>query len=468
MRGAKIVCTMGPASLGEGVLEQLIAEGMDCARLNFSHGEHAVHLATAERIRAAARRAGRVVSILGDLQGPKIRVGKFPGGPIQLVRGQRYVLTGEEVVCDAERAWVSYEPLAQDVRPGDQILLDDGLLGMVVREIRGREVICEVEVGGPLSDRKGVNLPGAHLSLPGLTEKDRTDLRFAVEQAKVDYIALSFVRRPEDVFEAKQLARDTPVIAKMEKPEAVTHMESIIDAADGIMVARGDLGVEVGPERVPMVQKRMIRMANQKRKLVITATQMLDSMIRNPRPTRAEAADVANAVIDGTDAVMLSGETAAGAYPVESVRMMKSLIDAAEEELDHQTELRQLARVSEEWELASGAARAAAILTTTLPLMAVVVVTSDGRTADLLSGYRPRVPILAITDDPEAAARLALRWGVRPSVEPPSPNLLSSIDMARKVLRENFPAAQHGAFALVTGFPRGRRTNTVTLQHLDD
>jgi pyruvate kinase len=468
MRYAKIVCTMGPATLKEGVLERLVEAGMDCARLNFSHGEHAEHLATAQRVRAAAAQAGRTVSILGDLQGPKIRVGKFAGGPIELTAGQDFILTGQKVPCTAERAWVSYEMLAQDVVPGNVILLDDGLLQMRVREIRGDDVICTVEVGGTLSDRKGVNLPGAKLSVPALTEKDKADLRFAVDVIKVDYLALSFVRRPTDVLEAQALAGGTPIIAKMEKPEAIENMEAITEVADGLMVARGDLGVEMGPEQVPMVQKRMIRIANQKRKLVITATQMLDSMIRNPRPTRAEAADVANAVLDGTDAVMLSGETAAGAYPLEAVQMMHALAVAAEAEGIDPREQHKLARVDQDWELSSAAARAAAILSHSLPLMAIVVVTSDGHSAAMLSSYRPGVPIIAITDDHVAAQRLAVRWGITPHVEPPTENFLGSLELGRKVLRRHFPEATTGAFALVTGFPKGQRMNTVTLQQLSE
>jgi len=466
MRGAKIVCTMGPATQAEGVVERLIEEGMDCARLNFSHGEQAGHLAMAERIRAAAKKAGRSVSILADLQGPKIRVGKFPGGPVDLVTGHQYVLTGDESPCNAERAWVSYELLAEDAKPGDLILLDDGLLAMRVKEIRGRDVVCIIETGGKLSDRKGVNLPGVKTTLPALTKKDIADLKYAVEVVKVEYLALSFVRRAEDIEQARALAGDTPLIAKLEKPEALDNLESIVDAADGIMVARGDLGVELGSEKVPMAQKRMIRLANQKRKIVITATQMLDSMIRNPRPTRAEAADVANAVLDGTDAVMLSGETASGQYPVESVRMMKSLVLEAEAASDFTVDPRQLARVGGGWEFTGAAARGAAILTGALQLAAVVVVTSDGQSAGLLASYRPRCPIIAITDDEMVARRLALRWGVCARVEPPTPNVLGSIDLARSVLAEMFPHLTEGSFCLVTGFPKGSRTNTVTLQTL--
>lgn len=468
MPATKIVCTMGPSALKEGIVERLIDEGMNCARLNFSHGDHATHLDTAQRVRAAAEKAGVQVAILADLQGPKIRVGKFEAGSIRLVEGSRYILTGKECPCSDQRAWVSYEALARDVRPGDPILLDDGLLGLRVDKIEGDDVVCVVETGGELSDRKGVNLPGSKLSLPALTEKDTSDLHFAVNKVHADYLALSFVRHPEDVMAAKALSQGTPVIAKLEKPEAVEHLEAIVDASDGIMVARGDLGVEMGPELVPMEQKRMIRTANQKRKLVITATQMLDSMIRNPRPTRAEATDVANAVLDGTDAVMLSGETASGAYPVAAVKMMRSLVEAAEAEGERAEVSRKPSRIAGEWEMTNAAARGASMLSESLPLMAIVVVTSDGRSADLLSGYRPHVPVLALTDNQQAAARLALRWGIVPQVEPAPENLLGSIALARSALRSHFDAHRQGPFALVTGFPRGSRTNTVTLQTLDE
>lgn len=478
MTATKIVCTMGPATQAAGVIEELVAAGMSCARLNLSHGDHATHLATAERVRQAAMDAGRVVAIMADLQGPKIRVGKFEDGAVQLVAGQRFVLTGQPSPCNAERAWVSYEALAVDTRVGELILLDDGLLAMRVETIKDQDVVCVVETGGTLSDRKGVNLPGSQLSLPALTPKDVADLAFAVTELKADYVALSFVRRPEDVMAARALAPTMPIIAKLEKPEAVTNLEAIIDAADGIMVARGDLGVELGPEQVPMVQKRMIRAANLKCKPVITATQMLDSMIRNPRPTRAEAADVANAVLDGTDAVMLSGETASGVYPVAAVTMMRSLIAAAEAPLasealaesrgEHSKGISKLPRISGEWELENAAARAAALLSSTLDLMAIVVVATDSHTADLLSAYRPHATILAITDDAAAGPRLALRWGVVPVVAPLPPNLRGSIDLAQSVLGQHFTNHEQGSYALVTGFPHGSKTNTVTLQSLSD
>lgn len=463
---------MGPAALQGDVLEQLVAAGMDCARLNFSHGEAHEHLETARRVRRAAASVGRRVSILADLQGPKIRVGTFPTGAVELRAGADFVLTGQDVESSAERASVSYPNLARDLRAGHTVLLDDGLLALRVRHVQGEDVVCRVEVGGTLSDRKGVNLPGVPLSVPALTEKDRVDLRFAVDEVHADYLALSFVRRAADVTEAKALAGSTPVIAKLEKPEAVDDLDAIVDASDGIMVARGDLGVELGPEKVPMIQKRMIHAANQRGKLVITATQMLDSMIRNPRPTRAEAADVANAVLDGTDAVMLSGETAAGRYPLEAARMMDLLVREAEGAQAREPSSRHLPDVPGDWGFANAAARAAALLSFTLPLVGIVVLTRHGRSVELLSGYRPRVPILALTPDEAAAQRLAVRWGVRARVAP----MVHEPDDARRLaecaLREeglvgaDEPGTEGAAYALVAGWPPDGRTNTVTLQRL--
>lgn len=456
---------MGPSSLAEGVLERLVAAGLDCARLNFSHGNHETHRATAERVRAISRTLGRPVALLADLQGPKIRVGVFPNGPVELVAGQTFVLTASEIPCTSERACVSYPGLSEELAPGDVALLDDGLLALRVVRIEGTDVVCEVEVGGPLSDRKGVNFPGAKLKVPALTDKDRLDLAFAVDELKVDYLALSFVRRPEDIEEAKSLAKGTPIIAKIEKPDAIDNLEAILDAADGAMVARGDLGVELGVEKVPMVQKRIIFEANRRGKLVITATQMLDSMIRNPRPTRAEAADVANAILDGTDAIMLSGETASGKYPLESVQMMNALACEAEGSTERLEELREHLNTDFEWEFASAAARSAASLTYSLSLDAVVVFTSDGRSGELLASYRPRAPLFAVTSDARVATKLALHWGVTPELRPSPETVRDACGVASSLLRAA-GVAPGSRYALVIGFPAGERTNSVLLQRV--
>jgi pyruvate kinase len=313
MRKAKILGTLGPASANEATLSALFRVGLDAVRLNFSHGTPEQHRANAQLVRQVAAKLNRTVAILGDLCGPKIRCGTFANGPVELTDGQHFTLTHANVPGDQNRVSMSY-PLADDLKQGDVLLLDDGLLRLRVESVLPPEVVCVVEVGGTLSDKKGINIPGVKLSIPALTPKDEMDIQLAKE-IKVDYLAMSFVREGEDVKRCKRLAGDIPVIAKLEKPEAVDNLDDIIAASDGVMVARGDMGVEIGSEKVPLVQKRTIKKVNEAGKLVITATQMLDSMIRNPRPTRAEAADVANAVLDGTDVLMLSGEMASGKFP---------------------------------------------------------------------------------------------------------------------------------------------------------
>jgi pyruvate kinase len=467
MRRVKIVCTLGPASSTLERIKALVDAGMDCARLNFSHGEHEAHRAVANAVRTAAAQAGRPVAILADLSGPKMRIGRFPAGPIELVPGAPFVLTARDVPGDQNIVSVTYKPLPRDVVPGDIILLDDGLLRLRVERVDGDDVHTVVEIGGPLSNNKGLNMPGAALSAPALTEKDKLDAAFAVDELAVDYLALSFVRSASDVREAQALAKGTPVIAKIEKPEAVDNLEAILDVADGAMVARGDLGVELGSERVPIVQKRIIREVNLRGKLVITATQMLDSMMRNPRPTRAEAADVANAVLDGTDAVMLSGETASGAYPIESVKMMAAIIT----DVENSNLAAERATIfdptrTDAWDFANAGARAAALLSFTLPLKAIVTLTRDGRTASLLSGYRPKAPIVAITPQVAAAQRLALAWGVLPRLGLPAEDLEETLRIATAVLVREKVCQKGDAFALVVGWPPSSNTNTVKLHRL--
>jgi pyruvate kinase len=469
VRRTKIVCTLGPASSTPEILDRLVAAGLDCARLNFSHGTHESHRAMAQRVRAAEKRAGRPLAVLADLCGPKMRIGTFANGPIHLEPGAAFTLTTERVAGDAERVSVTYQPLPTDVRPGDHILLDDGLLRLEVVGTTATEVHTRVLDGGTLSDRKGLNVPGAALSTPALTEKDRVDLAFAVNELQVDYVALSFVRSAADVREAQALAKGTPIIAKIEKPEAIRELEAIADQADGIMVARGDLGVELGSEKVPLLQKRIIRETNLRGKIVITATQMLDSMIRNPRPTRAEAADVANAVMDGTDAVMLSGETASGSYPVEAVQMMSAIIGEVEREWVEtlSRQVRDLKVVAhEDWTFPESAARAAAVLCTHIPLKAVVSFTKDGVSALLLSEHRPKSPIVAITQDPRVASRLALGWGIIPRLEVPPESLEETLRIASAVLVREGICRTGESFAMVFGWPISGRTNSVKLHTL--
>jgi pyruvate kinase len=414
-------------------------------------------------------KAGRPLAILGDLCGPKMRVGRFPDGPVELAQGATFTLTTEDVPGNATRVGQSYGALPQDVAPGDSILIDAGLISRCGQETTATEVRCVVEVGGTLSDRKGLNIPGARLSTPALTEKDKVDLAFAVDEIGVDYLALSFVRSADDVAQAQALSKGTPVIAKLEKPEAIDCLDEICEQADGVMVARGDLGVELGSEKVPLVQKRIIREANARGKIVITATQMLDSMIRNPRPTRAEAADVANAVLDGTDAVMLSGETASGHYPTEAVRMMGAIIDEVERQWHEERPPGSqdlLLGEGEDWRFPDAAARAAALLTYVLPLTAVVTFTGDGRSANLLAEHRPRAPIVAVTSNPRTASRLALEWGVIPRIEVPPEDLEETLRIATSLLVREKICSRGDAFAMVLGWPLSGRTNTVKLHRI--
>ena len=412
MRKAKIVATLGPASDTPERLRELFRAGVDVVRLNFSHGSHEEHRDRYQRVRDASKDAGRPVAILGDLSGPKIRVGRFPGGSIDFPEGKEFRLVfGDEPGAEDEIPHC-YEPLTRDAEPDQRIYLDDGTKRMRVVAIDGDAVRAVVEVGGVLKDKKGMNLPDTLLSTPALTEKDRQDLAFAKELG-VDYLALSFVRSAEDMRGAKELAGDTPVIAKIERPEAVEDLEGILDACDGAMVARGDLGVEVGHEKVPAIQKRIIRECVRRAKPVITATQMLDSMISSPTPTRAEVSDVANAVLDGSDAVMLSGETAVGKYPVVTVQTMASIITEIEGSADHADIA---ARITEDRAHNFSAATAAASVEVAerLGLKALAVYSESGSSAFDVASLRPEAAIVAFSRHDDVLRRLALAWGVHP------------------------------------------------------
>ncbi|HJX54622.1 MAG TPA: pyruvate kinase [Polyangia bacterium] len=412
MRKVKIVCTLGPATAGVPRLVELIEAGMDVARLNFSHGDYDTHRKTYGEVRAAAREAGRPITLFADLCGPKIRVGRMTGGQVPLERGKSICLTTMDVLGTSERVSHTYLPLARDVKPGDPILLDDGLLQLRVESIKGDDVICRVIDGGVLKDKKGMNLPGSALSVPALTEKDKKDIVFGRELG-VDWFALSFVRTPQDVKEAKQLAGGIPIIAKIEKPEAVGRLDEILDVADAVMVARGDLGVEAGHEKVPLIQKRILRDIKLRAKPAITATQMLDSMIKNPRPTRAEVSDVANAVLDGTDAVMLSAETSVGDYPVESVKTLARIIDEIEGSEYYSKLWKERPDVTERT-YSSSIADAAAEIAEDLKLAAIAVYTESGHSAALLSAQRPLANIVAFSRHEAVLHQLGLFWGVRP------------------------------------------------------
>ncbi len=416
-RHTKIVATVGPSCESEEMLAALMAAGTDVFRLNFSHGDQAQKREIIRRIRKVSADMKRAVAILGDLQGPKIRVGLLDGGSMELVAGQRVAISPTPKPDRSDLIPTTYRNLPQDVQPGDQILLDDGLLELKVLQTVDDEVRCEVVIGGLLKNNKGINLPGVAVSAPALTDKDNDDLGFCIRE-EVDYLALSFVRTASDVADLKRqlFANGSPirVIAKIEKPEAVEHFDAILAESDGIMVARGDLGVEIPPEQVPLIQKRIIRACNAAGKPVITATQMLESMIGNPRPTRAETSDVANAILDGTDAIMLSGETAAGRYPVEAVRMMVRV--AADIESDPQLWPQTFEHLAEtgsyRW-LPEAIGQAACRVAEMVGAAAILAFTQTGSTAALVAKYRPKLPVFAVTPTQSVRRRMALYRSVR-------------------------------------------------------
>ncbi|MGA8104499.1 MAG: pyruvate kinase [Candidatus Acidiferrales bacterium] len=413
-RKAKIVCTLGPACDSSEMIDKMIQAGMDVARLNFSHGAPADHARRVNQVRKASIRHQKPIAILADLQGPKIRTGELEGGkPVQLRFGQRFTITSRHVKGTAAGVSTTFQALPAAVKKGDPILLCDGRIALRVVSTSGREVICQVENGGELGEHKGINLPGVVLKIPSLTPKDRKDLLVAIE-LEVSFVAMSFVRSAADVVAGKRaIARaggKIPIIAKLEKPQAIDNLDEILNVADGVMVARGDLGVEMSPEKVPVVQKQIITRARNALIPVITATQMLDSMQDNPRPTRAEASDVANAIFDGSDALMLSGETAAGHYPLESLEMMDRIIREAEASV---TDLPRPARFAE-LHINETIAEAICHAAEELRLKAIAVFTESGSSARLVSKYRPRAPIIGFSANFETRRRMGLLWGVLP------------------------------------------------------
>jgi pyruvate kinase len=468
MRRAKIVCTLGPASSTPERIGELIDAGMDVARLNFSHGNHEDHARLVRTVREQAASRDRAVAILLDLQGPKIRVGRFAGGAVELAAGEEFIITTDTSVLGSKhKVSTSYTSLPADVRPGDQILLDDGYLSLAVTAVHDNEVKTVVVTGGILRDNKGINLPHVNVSAPALTDKDRADLAFGVSLG-VDYIALSFVRRPEDILLARKLStadvQRTPIIAKIEKPQALECLEQIIEVADGVMVARGDLGVELGPEKVPLVQKRIIEATNRKGKIVITATQMLESMINNPRPTRAEASDVANAVLDGTDALMLSGETAVGRYPVEVVRTMARIIREVEENIPPRTQ----ASFIDLPVPANAVAQAAVAAAHLMKLSTIAAVTGSGGAARLISDSRPQARILALTPNEDTYRRLAAYWGVTPVLIETAATTDEALQRVELTLRERH-LAEPGEYVVITmGVPvgSGEQTNMLKVHRM--
>jgi pyruvate kinase len=416
MRRAKIVCTLGPAVSGQ--MRELVDAGMDVARLNLSHGTYAEHQERYAEVRAAGDEVGRAVGVLADLQGPKIRLGTFAAGPAQLVEGETFTITVDDVAGDASICSTTYKELPGDVKDGHLILVDDGKVALRVTEIREGEVVTRVEIGGEVSNHKGLNLPGVAVSVPALSEKDVQDLRWAL-QLGVDLVALSFVRSAADVEDVRAIMKEegvrVPIIAKIEKPQAVDNLEEIVRAFDGIMVARGDLGVELPLEQVPMVQKRAVELARRAAKPVIVATQVLDSMIQLPRPTRAEASDCANAVLDGADAIMLSGETSVGKYPLEAVRTMARIIETTEEQ-----GLDRIQPLGTRPSTKGGAVTyAAATVGELLDAKYLVAFTMSGDSARRMSRLRFGIPLLAFTPDPAVRSQLSLTWGVETFLSAP-------------------------------------------------
>ncbi len=455
-RRAKIVCTIGPASESEDAMRNLMLEGMDVARLNFSHGTYDEHLRRIQRLRTIASDLGRPICILQDLQGPKIRTGKLKErAAIALATGQTVTITSEDVFGTSETIATSYKALAKDVRPGERILLSDGKIELVVRQINASNVICEVLNGGTLAENQGINLPGTNISLPSLTEKDLDDLEFGMKNG-VDIVAVSFVRSAADVVRAKDaIARyrdDVGVIAKLEKPQAIEDLDAILKEAHGVMVARGDLGVEVAPEKVPPIQKYVIRRALDFRRPVITATQMLESMIGTPRPTRAEASDVANAIFDGTDAVMLSGETAVGKYPREAVQMMARIVVEAESANLHP--LTPEHQTGQRLSIAETICESMAHAARDLNIRAVAIFTETANTARILSKYRPAADIYGFSFCEAVHNRLNALWGVTPIRCPRDLSVERMAQFAEEQLRGLGVLAPGDVFGLVAGTQR--------------
>ena len=471
MLRTKIVCTIGPSTSSAQMLRGLIAAGMDVARLNLSHGDRDEHCATIARIRDVSSEVGKPVAILVDLRGPKLRIGEVGSEGILLEAGKTVVLTTRAVSAGDHAIPVQYPDLPRHLQPGERILLDDGLLELKVVGTSVADIECEVVTGGVLKSNKGMNLPQASVDIPVISERDEEDLRIMVEE-QVDWIALSFVRSAEEMLRLRELIEQhgaaglpTPVVAKIEKPEAVDNIDAIIAASDAIMVARGDLGVEASPEAVPMMQKMIVRKCNEVGKPVITATQMLDSMIRNPRPTRAEASDVANAILDGTDAVMLSGETAIGRYPEETVRTMAKIIEHTEERMDLRI-LRDRPHSTEPLKIAEAVSHAACATARELGAVAIMTPTVSGYTARMVAKYRPSVPIVAVTPSPRVQRQLGLYWGVHPLLSVRADNTDDTIASAIRVAVEN-GFVLSGEVAVITGgTPAGTpgTTNMIKVQ----
>ena len=473
IRRAKIVATLGPACSTAKIFRELVLAGVDVARLNFSHGTHAQKSELIQMVRSVSAEVGKPICILADLQGPKIRTGKLKGHkPVLLTAGKRLTITPTEIEGTAAMVGTTFKTLAENLERGSRILLSDGLIELYVDRVDGQDVICEIVNGGMLGENKGINLPGIPVKVPSLTEKDEEDLIFAIG-AGVDTVAVSFVRTADDVRHVKgrlhALNSDAWIIAKLEKPQAIEHLDSILEVADAIMVARGDLGVEVPPEKVPAIQKHIIRRASEYRKPVITATQMLESMIENPRPTRAEASDVANAVYDGTDAVMLSAETAAGKYPVETVKMMAKIVVETEEQIRMDPPLRRRHQRTVRLSVAETICECMAHSAEDLELAAIAIFTETGHTARLLSKYRPEPPIFALSPFPEVIHRSMLLWGTFPILCTRFRDTDKLVNMAEDILESRGVVKSREVVGIVAGTrTKSGATNFMRLHMIGD
>ena len=472
MKKTKIICTMGPRTMDKIILKELIAGGMNVARFNFSHGSYEEHAERIALVRQVSEQLGIPVALMLDTKGPEIRTGLLKDGKkVSLEQGKEFTLYTEEREGDETGCSITYQQLVYDVRKGDTILIDDGLIGLEVQRVSADKIECIIKNGGELGERKGVNVPNVKIHLPGVTQKDREDILFGIEQG-VDYIAASFVRNSDCIMDIREIlednhGRDIGIIAKIENAEGVENIDEILDVADGIMVARGDLGVEIPADQVPHIQKKIIHKCNRKCKPVVTATQMLDSMIRNPRPTRAEAGDVANAIYDGSDAIMLSGETAMGKYPVEAVRMMAKIAETTEAHLDY-SNLQKLNKKQRKKDISMAVGFASVSTAEILKASCLVVPTMTGYTARMISSLRPKTPIYAISPSEQAVRRMQLYWGVYAmpgETEDSTRHMITNsmkIILRRKLIKKGELAvftAGDPATNMVSG--RGRSTNVM-------
>ena len=465
MRKTKIICTMGPSTDKEGILEQLAIEGMDVARFNFSHGDHEEQKGRLDRLKAIRTKINRPIAALLDTKGPEIRIREFAKGKITLTEGQKFTLTADEIQGDEERVSITYKELYKDVKPGDSILIDDGLIGLEVEEIEGSDIHCVVINGGIVSNKKGINLPGVNVNMPFISQKDREDILFGIQE-EFDFIAASFTRTADDVLEIRKIldengGRDLNIIAKIENQQGVDNIDSIIEVADGIMIARGDMGVEIPLEDVPVIQKEIINKVYNAGNQVITATQMLDSMMKNPRPTRAETTDVANAIYQGTSAIMLSGETAAGKYPVEALRTMVKIALRTESDIAYNKEFSILSREHESViNMTTAISHATCMTAIDLGAKAIITVSRSGNTARMISKYRPGCMIVGCSPEEHTCRQLNMSWGITPV------HIKEEYSMEILLLHATEAAERAGyvkkgdVVVLTAGVPLGRSGNT--------